>query len=94
MFKAKAKSEPPVDGVWDTIDTAPRGSFRTVDGAKGERQVFVKGWVWTMRIRDGHVTQSYWIPDANRWCAYTPEAGPDMWMALAEKVEDHDYAEC
>ena len=71
-----------MQAAWRPIRTAPTGSTRTVEGAKGKREIFVPDWVWTCRTSDGHVTKSHWLPDENRWNGWTAGAGPDLWQQI------------
>jgi hypothetical protein len=67
------------------MENAPRGSHtittrQTKDGPREVKTpkrdvIFVAG-------DDGHVTQSYWVPDAERWCMFTKDHPPIAWMAL------------
>jgi hypothetical protein len=71
--------------AWKPIDTAPRGTTRTIQAGKdgkGARDVFEPKWVWTGRTSDKHVTKSHWIPKEERWAGYTCWAGPDVYQDI------------
>ena len=66
--------------AWQSMGSAPRGTYRKVPMAKGERDVFVPDRIWTFRHRDGHLTQSAYDPERDAWVAWSKDAPPDVWL--------------
>ena len=63
------------------IAAAPKGSFKTVEGPKGPREVHVPEAV-LLAVNDGRtVTLSRWLPKESRWNMLATKEKPLAWMA-------------
>ena len=62
--------------AWQSMDSVPNGYYKTVKGAKGDRQVFVPEWCFIMQ--DG---VRYWTfrTEGGRFNGFTTEQLGDCW---------------
>ena len=67
---------------WQTIETAPKGSFRSV-GVRGggTRDVYEPVYILAP-TSDGQVTITYWVPETERWSMFSKKHPPTYWMPL------------
>lgn len=72
--------------TWQSMETAPKGFYKTVKMTKGTKKVFHKEMVHTWR-KDGHRTISYFSPETNAWAGYTKDSPPDMWHPFPDSPE-------
>ncbi len=69
------------------MDEAPKGDYVTTKRGETTTEVF-KPVFLLLAAKPDLITKSYWIPEQNRWCAFTAPSGskqqPFAWMLWPE----------